>query len=63
MCKKETEKTTQLHAPFESRLYLTLKAAVKELGYGTLAGWCRAMAMSTIREWEEMKRKARTDEK
>lgn len=49
---------TQLHVPFESRLYQRLRVAVNELGYGTIVGWCRSMAMSTIREWEEMKAKA-----
>jgi hypothetical protein len=43
---------TQLHVNIESRLYLRLKIAVKELGYGTVASWARSMVMSTIREAE-----------
>ena len=43
---------TQLHVNLEARLYLKLKIAVKQLGYGTIASWARSVAMSTIREAE-----------
>lgn len=44
------EKTIQLHVDLENRQYITLRSAIKFLGFRTVSEWVRSCARAAIQE-------------